>query len=104
MSTQDRAILYANPKHIKGSRTPNYVGVAIINGINKNVSAWVKNDKNGKECISIAFSDEVKIIKEKIIPVKTTNKSGKRALDQIGVGTLDTKNKIINIDAENLPF
>jgi len=83
---------------------PRYIGTATINGINKNVSAWLKKDKRGKPYISISFSDEVKIIKEKITPVKTKNKSGKRDLDKIGTGTLDTKKQIVDITDENIPF
>ena len=102
--TNNNGVLFKNLKYTDGSRLPYYVGTAVIDGKNKNVSAWVKKDKNGKEYLSIQISDEVKIIKEKITPVKTKNKSGKRDLDKIGTGTLDTKKQIIDITDENIPF
>lgn len=100
----NNGILYKNPKHTEGSNLPRYVGVATINGINKNVSAWVKKDKNGKNYISLAFTDEIKVIKEKIIPVRERNKSGRRDLNKIGVGNIDVKKQIIDITDEDLPF
>ena len=105
--TNNNGVLFKNLKYTDGSRLPYYVGTAVVDGKNKNVSVWVKKDKNGKEYLSMNFTDEVKIIKEKVVPVKSKNKSGKRELDKIGTGTIDTKNKKKLIDItndENIPF
>jgi hypothetical protein len=49
-------VLWKN-KYKKKEKEPFFLGKATIKGNEIDMAGWIKNDKNGKEVISISFND-----------------------------------------------
>lgn len=96
--------LYKNPKFTEGSKLPRYIGQAVIDGLQKNISAWVKKDKNGNSFMSISFTKAQKKVSEKITVKNTTNKEGVRSLSKIAEGKKVAKIKTADIEVTGIPF
>ena len=50
-------VLFKNEKKKEGSNQPDYTGNSRVDGVDKDISAWVKVSKNGKKFISIAYKE-----------------------------------------------
>lgn len=43
--------------HKKADKHPDYKGTALIDGVKKDISAWIKNSKNGTKYMSVSFQE-----------------------------------------------
>ena len=50
------AYLFKNNKKEKDSH-PDYTGKANVEGVDKDIAAWVKTTKNGEQMLSISFKE-----------------------------------------------
>ena len=56
----DSASLFKNLKKADGSNQPDFTGQAMVDGVMKDASLWVKTDKNGNKWFSISFKEPYK--------------------------------------------
>ena len=53
-------LLYKNDRKNAGSRQPDYTGYARIDGVEKEIAAWVKDDRKrpGRKFLSLTFKNK----------------------------------------------
>lgn len=95
--------LFKNRDYIAGSKRPLYKGQCEIDGVMRNMAAWVKKSQKGITYMFITFENADKN-PAKVIAIPNNNKEGIRQLDTIAQGEPKKVVKPYEMDLSDLPF
>ncbi len=56
MDNNNRGAIFKN-KYKESDKHPDYKGTCTVDGIQKEMSCWINEDKNGQKYFSVVFSD-----------------------------------------------
>ena len=95
--------LFKNKDYVVGSKRPLYKGQCEIDGIVRNMAAWVKKSQKGITYMYITFENADKN-PAKVIAIPSNNKDGIRDLSTIAQGEPKKVITPAEMDVSDVPF